>query len=99
MTNSYNSYKDAIPNQCRYLNSPVQYDEFLETLESFASNTTTVGIDGISYKMLNHLTDSWKQLLHAFYQKRWLNKTLYLEAVSNNPDSKTRQAKIGNCQL
>ena len=61
-------YRDAIPNQCQYLNSPLQYDEFLETLESFASNTTTVGIDCISYRMLNHSPDSWKQLLHAFCQ-------------------------------
>ena len=66
-------YKDAIPSQCHYLNSPLQYDEFIETLESFASNSTAVGIDGISYQMLNHLPDSWKQLLHAFYQKCWLN--------------------------
>ena len=51
-------------------------DEFIETLESFASNSTAAGIDGISYQMLNHLPDSWKQLLHAFYQTFWLNKTL-----------------------
>ena len=69
-------YKDAISNQCHYLNSPLQYDEFIETLESFLSNSTAVGIDGISYQMLNHLPDSWKQLLHAFYQKCWLNETL-----------------------
>ena len=69
-------YKDAISNQCHYLNSPLQYDEFIETLESFASNSTAVGIDGISYPMLNHLPDSWKQLLHAFYQKCCLNETL-----------------------
>ena len=69
-------YKDAIPNLCHYLNSPLQYDEFIETLESFASNSTEAGIDGISYQMLNHLPDSWKQLLHAFYQKCWLNETL-----------------------
>ena len=68
-------YKDTIPNQ-RYLNSPLQHDEFIETLESFASNSTAVGIDGISYQMLNNLPDSWKQLLHAFYQKYWLNETL-----------------------
>ena len=41
-------YKDAISNQCHYLNSPLQYDECIETLKSFASNTTAVGIDGIS---------------------------------------------------
>ena len=69
-------YKDAISNQRHYLNSPLQYDEFIETLESFASNFTAVGIDGISYQMLNYLPDSWKQLLHAFYQKCWLNETL-----------------------
>ena len=51
-------YKDAVSNQCHYLNSPLQYDEFIETLESFASNSTAVGIDGISYQMLNHLPDS-----------------------------------------
>ena len=62
-------YKDAISNQCHYLNSPLQYDEFIETLESFASNSTAAGIDGISYQMLNHLPDSWKQLLHAFYKQ------------------------------
>ena len=67
-------YNDAVPDQCHYLNSPLQYD--IETLESFASNSTAVGIDGISYQMLNHLPDSWKQLLHAFYQKCWLNETL-----------------------
>ena len=58
------------------MNSPLQYDEFIETLESFSSNSTAVGIDGISYQMLNHLPDSWKQLLHAFYKKNWLNETL-----------------------
>ena len=47
--------KDAFPDQCHYLNSPIQYDDFLENYESFASNTTTVGIDGVSYEMLNHL--------------------------------------------
>ena len=53
-----------------------QYDSLLETLESIASTTTTVGIDGVSYQMLNHLPLCWKQLLHAFYQKCWLNETL-----------------------
>ena len=46
-------YKDAIPNQCHYLNSPLQYDEFIETLESFASNSTAVGINGISYQIIS----------------------------------------------
>ena len=54
-------HKGTISNQYHYLNSPLQYDEFIETLESFASNSTAVGIDGISYQMLNHLPDSWKQ--------------------------------------
>ena len=45
-------------------------------LKSFAANTTTAGIDGISHQMLNHMPDSWKQLLHAFHQKCWLNETL-----------------------
>ena len=44
-------YKDAIPNQCHNLNSPLQYDEFIETLKSVVSNTTAVGIDGITYQM------------------------------------------------
>jgi len=35
-------YKDAISNQRHYLNSPLQYDDFIETLESFASNSTAV---------------------------------------------------------
>ena len=69
-------HKDAVPNLCQYLNSPLQYNEFLETLESFESNTTTVDIDGISYQMLNHLPGSWKYSLHALYQKYWLNETL-----------------------
>ena len=70
-------YQDAFPDQCYYLNSPIQYGDFsfLQILESFASNTTTVGIDGVSYQMLNHLPLCWKQLLHAFYQKCWLNET------------------------
>ena len=58
------------------MNSPLQYGEFIETLESFASNSTAVGTDGISYQMLNYLPDSWKQLLHAFYKKCWLNETI-----------------------
>ena len=45
-------YKDASPNQCHYLNFPLQYNEFIVTLESFASNSTAAGIDGISYQML-----------------------------------------------
>ena len=75
-------YKDAISNQYHYLNSPLQYDEFIDTLESFASNSTAVGIDSISYQMLNHLPDSWKQLLYAFYQKCWLNETLLVSGSS-----------------
>ena len=51
-------YKDAIPDHCRYLNSPLQYDECIETLKSFASNITAVGIDGISYQMLDHLPET-----------------------------------------
>ena len=35
----------SIPNQCHYLKSPLQYDEYLEMIfDSFASNTTTTGI-------------------------------------------------------
>ena len=34
---------------------PLQYDEFIETLKSVASNSTAVGIGGISYQMLNRL--------------------------------------------
>ena len=40
-------YQDAILGQCHHFNSPLQCDNFLELLESFASNTTTVGMDGI----------------------------------------------------
>ena len=69
-------YQDAFPEQRHYLNCLIQYDEFLETLESFSSNTTAVGIDGVLYQMLNHLPLSWKELLHAFDQKCWLNETL-----------------------
>ena len=60
-------YNDAIPNQCHYLNSPLQYD--IETLESFASNSTAVGIDGISYQMLNHLPYSWKTVITCILPK------------------------------
>ena len=68
--------EDTFPKfQYKHLNSPVQYDECLETIES-CINTTTIGIDGILYQLLNHLPLSWKQLLHAFYQKCWLNETL-----------------------
>ena len=53
-------YQDAFPYQCHYLNYPIQYDDFfLDTLESVPSNTTTVGIDGIPYQMLNHLFLGW----------------------------------------
>ena len=52
-------YKDAIPKQCHYLNSPLQYDECIETLKSFASNTTAVGIDGI-YIISNAQPFAWQ---------------------------------------
>ena len=52
-------YQDAFRDQCLYLNSPLQHDECVETLESFASNTTTVSVNGVSYQMLNHLPLSW----------------------------------------
>ena len=68
-------YQDTFSDQC-HLNSPIQTDDFLENLEPFASNTTTVGTDGVSYQMLNLLPLSWKPLLHAFYQQCWLNETL-----------------------
>ena len=67
-------YKGAIPNHCRYLNSPLQYDECIETLESFASNITAVGIDGISYQMLDHLPET--VITCIFTKTYWLNETL-----------------------
>ena len=90
-------YKHAVPKQCHYLNSPLQYDEVIETLKSFASNTTAVGIDGTSYQFLTICLIAGNSYCIHFYQKCWL--TEYLEAVSNNSDSKTRQTKISNCQL
>ena len=66
-------YKDAIPNQWHNLNSPLQYDEFIETLKSFASNTTAVGIDGTSYQMLTICFIAGNSYCINFYQKCWLN--------------------------
>ena len=69
-------YKHAVPKQCHYLNSPLQYDEFIETLKSFASNTTAVGIDGTSYQMLTICFIAGNSYCINFYQKCWLNETL-----------------------
>ena len=69
-------YNDAIPNQCHYLNSPLQYDEVIETLKSFASNTTAVGIDGTSYQFLTICLIAGNSYCIHFYQKCWLSETL-----------------------
>jgi len=64
-------YKEPFSDSFHYVNAPFYYDEFKEALQSFANNNTAVGIDGISYKMLLHLPDKWKLLLHSFYQRCW----------------------------
>jgi len=56
-----------------YINAPISYEEFHDGLLSFSNNQTAVGIDGISYQLLIHLPDTWKKLLHSFYQKCWLD--------------------------
>ena len=65
-------YKDAIPDHCRYLNSPLQYDECIETLKSFASYITAVGIDGIS----NAGPFAGNSYYMHFTKTYWLNETL-----------------------
>lgn len=53
-------YHDPVRNDFHYLNVSIQYDEFLETLQSFATTSSAVGVDGISYKLLNRLPEPWK---------------------------------------
>ena len=59
-----------------YMNGPIHFSEFIEALETFTNNSSAVGIDGVSYKMLIHLPLTWKKLLFSFFQKCWKNGTL-----------------------
>ena len=89
-------YQDAFRDQRLYLNYPIQLDECVETLEYFASNTTTVSVNGVSYQMLNHVPLRWKQ-----YQQCWLNETLptiWKQSVII-PILKQRQTTIRSWQL
>lgn len=47
-------YKDPEIDENLYINCPLTINELNETLASFATNTSAVGIDGISYQMLCH---------------------------------------------
>jgi ribonuclease HI len=67
-----NSYADPVAINDYYLNAKISYEEFDEALLSFKSNTTAVGLDGISYQMLIHLPEDWKRKLHSVCQKAWL---------------------------
>ena len=62
-----------ILNEDHFLNSFVEYSEFLEALESFSTNTSPVGLYGISYQLLVHLPCAWKRLLHSLIQSCWIS--------------------------
>jgi ribonuclease HI len=66
-------YKHPISDNNHFLNSPIQYSELMHSLMSFASNSSAVGLDAVSYKMLNHLPLKWKRLLHLLLQNIWSN--------------------------
>ena len=44
-----------------YLNCPIQFDEFIESLASFTDNNSAVGLDGISFQMLVNLPTHCKK--------------------------------------
>jgi len=67
------SYSDPLPDQNHYLNAAFTLDELKEALSSFTSNSTAVGLDGISYQMLINFPPTWIQILHTFYQTCWQN--------------------------
>jgi ribonuclease HI len=66
-------YKDPLSDNSLFINAPIQYSEYLDALSSFSSNSSAVGLDAISYKMLNHLPCKWKKLLHSLFQSIWNN--------------------------
>jgi ribonuclease HI len=66
-------YTDPVSDNSLFINGPIQYSEFLDALSSFSSNSSAVGLDAISYKMLNHLPSKWKKLLHSLFQLIWGN--------------------------
>jgi ribonuclease HI/exonuclease III len=70
------SYSDPIVNNEHYLNAMFTFDEFYEILQSFSSNNSAVGSDGISYQLLYNLPNKWKQLLFSFFQKCWIDESL-----------------------
>jgi ribonuclease HI len=75
MQEKFKDINNNYPDQS-FLNSPFTFNEFIEILHSFTNNTSSVGIDGISYQMLSHLPPKWKRLLFSFYQQCWLNGAL-----------------------
>ena len=58
------------------MNADLKYEEFLEALKSMSSNSSAVGLDGISYLLLNKLPAKCKVLLHKLYQMIWNNGTI-----------------------
>ena len=52
------------------------YEELVDALKSMASNSSAVGLDGISYLLLNKLPANCKVLLHKLYQMIWNNGTI-----------------------
>ena len=72
------AYSEPNSVEDHYLNAPLTYEEYIEALKSFSSNSSAVGIDGISYKMILNLPSSWKRLLYNLYHKCWDEGTLPL---------------------
>jgi ribonuclease HI len=69
-------YQNSNDNNDNCINSQIQYVEFVEALNSFSTNSTAIGLDGISYQVLIHLPEKWKLLLHSLFQKCWNNGTI-----------------------
>ena len=70
------SFKEPLPDNDHFLNSDLKYEELVDALKSMASNSSAVGLDGISYLLLNKLPANCKVLLHKLYQMIWNNGTI-----------------------
>ena len=68
--------KDHPSQEDHYLNTDITLTEMTKAQKSLNSNTSAVGIDGLSYQLLLHLPSKWKALLLTLFQQVWKNGAL-----------------------
>ena len=69
-------YADPTSDNSLFLNADISMEELKGAIKELGTKKTAVGLDGISYTLLNHLPDKWFVHFHSIILKVWKTNML-----------------------